>query len=423
MSKAEEYIWKKVCGRKLTKQELYTIVGDIKNEKLSKLETSLFLSNLDAKGMDMDELEHLTRALADSGEKIRFDEPVYDKHSIGGVPGSKISLLVVPIVASYDMLIPKISSRAITSSGGTADIAEVLMPVEFSAEEFRGITYKTRGAIAHGGSLNLAPVGDMLIDKVAFTMEKESNSQMIASIMAKKLCVGARNVVIDIPVGSVKSPDMTTAEELAYKFKTLGDRLEMNVGCIITYGSQPIGRTVGPALEAREAVEALYHCGPLYESGEPFSLTEKATAVAGVLLTMAGKSSDINIGKDYANKALCNGMALKKMREIIEAQGGDPDVKPEDIQIGEYRYEIKAHDRGYVRNINNSAITKVARAAGAPRDKGAGVVLYGKENSKMRKGDVIMEIYAERESKLTDAIRVAKTLKPIAVEGIMLEYI
>lgn len=409
------YIKKKMEGKKLLPEEIRTIIEDAVSYNLTDLEIAAFLLSQEFHGMSMDEIEALTRAMVETGETIDFGRPAFEKHSIGGVPGNKVSLLIVPIVASLGVLIPKTSSRAITSPTGTADTMEVLAPVEFTAEEFREIALKVGGAIVWGGRLGLAPTDDIFI-RVEHPLEIDPRGQMLASIMSKKLATGTKGLVVDIPTGKgAKVRSIEEAELLSSQFVELGRRFGIRVQCGITYGGQPVGHAVGPALEAKEALEALQGRGPA-------SLIEKSTSLAGLLLEMAGVAPR-GSGKELAEEALTSGKALKKMREIIEAQGGNPDVRPEDIPVGEYTAEIGAPCDGYVTDVDNKSIKEIALAAGAPAEKGAGVLLHAKVGYKVEKGDPIMTIYAERESKLTEAYNVAIRTKPITVEGMLLRRI
>ncbi len=406
------YIRKKMHGKHLSKDEIYTIINDVVSGKLTEVEIAAFLLSQMFHGMSMSEIEYLTRAMVETGEVINFERVVYDKHSLGGVPGNKVSLLIVPIVAAAGLFIPKTSSKAITSPSGTADTMSVLAPVEFTVDELKEVALKAGGCIVWGGSLNLAPADDIFIN-VERKLRIDPESQMLASIMAKKLAVKANYLVIDIPTGpGTKAPTVKDGRRLAHLFVELGERLDMQVQCGITYGGQPIGHSVGPALEAKEALKALHGDGPT-------SLLEKSTALAGLLLEMGGVAHRGH-GKELAYKILNSGKALKKMREIIEAQGGDPSVKPEDIPIGEHVIEIRAPCDGYVTHVSNSAITAIARAAGAPKEKGAGVVTPFKRGHKVNKGDVIMVIHAERATKLQQAYSLAQKLKPITIEGMLL---
>jgi len=410
-----DYIKKKMEGKTLTKEEIYAIIKDIVEGNLSQLEIAAFAIAQKYLGMSLDEIEYLSRAMADTGEKIEFDEMVFDKHSIGGVPGNKVSLLIVPIVAAAGLLIPKTSSRAITSPSGTADTMEVLAPVEFEAAELKKIAKKVRGAIVWGGALNIAPADDMII-RVEYPLSLDPRSQVMASIMSKKLAVGVNFLVLDIPVGAgAKVKTMEEARLFARDFVALGERLGITVECGITYGGQPVGHTVGPALEAKEALEALMGNGPT-------SLIEKATSLSGILLEMGGLAHR-GRGEEIAKEILFSGKALKKMREIIEAQGGNPNIKPEDIPIGDKSVTLYSPADGYVARVDNIAIKKIARVAGAPIDKGAGVKLHGKVGYKVKKGDPIITIYAESETKLSYAHTLAMQLKPITIEGMLLQRI
>jgi AMP phosphorylase len=406
------FIRKKMKGSKLAKDEIETIVKDVMEGNLSDLELAGLLFAEQYEGFDINEVKSLTEAIVGSGEIIDFEEPAYDKHSVGGVPGNKVSLLIVPIVAAAGLLIPKTSSKAITSASGTADTMSVLAPISFKTEELKRIAKKTKGVIVWGGSLNLAPADDLFM-RVEYSLEINPEAQMLASIMAKKIAVGVDFLTLDIPVGrGTKVDNIEQAQSLGREFVELGQRFGVKVECGITYGDQPVGHTVGPALEAKEALEALAGNGPT-------SLIEKSTALAGVLLEMSGVIPR-GRGQDRAKEILASGKALQKMREIIEAQGGDPRVKPEDIQIGSRRVKILSPADGYVVSVDNNAIKNIARAAGSPIDKGAGIKLHAKRGYIVKKGDPLIEIYAESEGKLSEAQALTMKMEPITVEGMLL---
>lgn len=408
-----EYIRKKMAGTPLVKGEIYSIVKDTISHSLSQLEIAAFLMAQHYVGMNMDETEQLTRAIVETGRTIDFGETVVDKHSIGGVPGNKVTLIIVPIVAQAGLKIPKTSSRAITSPSGTADTMEVLAPVNFTVDELKKMVVDVGGYIAWGGSLNLAPADDLFI-KVEHPLSIDPKSQMMASIMAKKMAVGTSAMVLDIPTGKgAKVEDFESARRLGNDFIELGNRLGIKVRCGITYGNQPVGHTVGPALEAKEALETLLGNGPN-------SLIEKSTSLAGMLLEMNGIAGKNN-GQALAKDILRSGKAYRKMQEIIEHQGGNPDIKPDDIPLGEKRFIIPAPADGYVSSISNSAINAIARAAGAPTNKGAGVKLYAKMGYAVKKGDPVLEIYAENEQKLKCAQIIASRKQPFLIEGMLLE--
>ncbi|WP_462272259.1 AMP phosphorylase [Methanohalophilus sp.] len=415
--KSARLIRKNMDGEKLVQEEIYGLVKDIAEENLSEIELAAFLTSTYINDMTDDETEWLTRAMIDTGEKLEFAKgPIMDKHSIGGVPGNKISLLVVPIVAANGLLIPKTSSRAITGAGGTSDLMEILAPVEFSASQVKEMTEKVGGVLVWGGSTNIAPADDKLI-KVEYPLSIDPHCQLLASIMAKKGAVGADNVVIDIPTGpGTKIANVQEGRKLARDLINLGDRLGMNVDCALTYGASPVGRTVGPALEVREALQVL-------ENGEgPNSLIEKSMVLAGMLLEMGGVAAR-GQGNEVAMETLKNGKALAKFREIIEIQGGNPDVTFKDITAGEHTAEITAPANGYVLEFKNKRVVQIARLAGAPNDKGAGVLIHKKQGEPVKKGEPVLTIHAEKKNKLETALQNAQRDSPIVVEGMLLERV
>jgi AMP phosphorylase len=390
----------KVRGERLREQDMVTIVKDVVERHLSEVEIAAFLTALKVYGLSMGETEALSRAMVETGKTLDFGEaPILDKHSVGGIPGDKTSMLVVPIVAAAGFTIPKTSSRAITSPAGTADRVETLCPVNLAIGEIKEVVEKTNGCLVWGGALELAPADDLFI-QVEYPLGIDP--LLLPSIMSKKKAIGATHIAIDIPTGiGAKIKTMTEAYTLASDFVDLGKRLGMNIQCALTFGDQPLGFAIGPALEAREALTTL--------TGEgPSDLREKAVSLAGMLFEMVG----VEGGLQRAENVLKSGRAEKKLREIIEAQGGNPNVKPDEIPVGSEKAEVTAEQAGRVLWISTDGIVQVARAAGAPKEKGAGVVLKAKLGDSVRKGGVLFEIYAERNSKLESALELAKRLQP-----------
>jgi AMP phosphorylase len=365
----------------------------------------------------MNEIEHLTRAMVETGEQLKFaTRPIVDKHSVGGVPGNKISLLVVPIIAASGLKIPKTSSRAITGAAGTADLMEVLAPVEFSAAEVQQITDKVGGTIVWGGSTNIAPADDKIILQ-EYPFKIDARGQMLASVLAKKFAVGADLVVIDIPVGQyTKVASLQEGRKLARDFIELGERLHMKVECALTYGDSPVGHAIGPNLEVREALRVLEG------AGEPNSLIQKSLSLAGITLEMSGKAAR-GTGNTVAHDILAKGKALEKLRRIIEIQGGDPKVKADDIVPGRHQFVVNAPSSGYVIGLNNKSLISLARTAGAPHDRGAGILLHAKKGKQVKPGEPIFTIYADRAWRLQKAIEVGRQLMPVLVEGMLLDRV
>ncbi len=412
-----DYITKKMNGERLSKEETDAIIRDIVSDDLSPAELTAYITASYINALNMDEVEHLTRAMMDTGDRLSFHtHPIVDKHSIGGVPGNKITLLVVPIIAASGLKIPKTSSRAITGAGGTADLMEVLAPVEFSANDVQQMTLKVGGVIVWGGSTNIAPADDRIIIQ-EYPFRIDARGQMLASVMAKKLAVGADLVAIDIPVGrNTKIPSVQEGRKLAREFIELGDRLNIHVECAITYGESPVGRAIGPSLEVSEALRVLEG------ANEPNSLIQKSLSIAGMILEMSGKAAQ-GQGVKAAADILSSGKALEKMRQIIECQGGDPKVKSGDILPGKYSHVVNAPGTGYVIDFNNKSLIALARAAGAPHDRGAGILLHAKKGARVQEGEPIFTIYADRSWHLQKAIEEGRRLMPVMVEGMLLDRV
>ncbi|MCX6684595.1 MAG: AMP phosphorylase [Methanoregula sp.] len=412
-----DFIKKKMDNGKLSKEEMLTIIKDVVNDDLSSAELTAFIIASYINPLDMDEVEHLTRAMVETGEQIKFaSRPIVDKHSIGGVPGNKISLLVVPIIAASGLKIPKTSSRAITGAGGTADLMEVLANVEFSAGEVQKMTEKVGGVIVWGGATNIAPADDRIILQ-EYPFKIDARGQMLASVMAKKFAVGANLVIIDIPVGEhTKVPTMQDGRKLAREFIELGERLNMKVECALTYGDIPVGHSIGPKLEVIEALRVLEG------ATEPNSFIQKSLSLAGIALEMSGKAAR-GTGATMAQDILTKGKALEKFRQIIEIQGGDPNVKSGDIVPGEHQFVVNAPSSGYVIGMNNRSLITLARIAGAPHDSGAGILLHAKKGNLIKSGEPLFTLYADRSWRLQNAIEQGRRLMPILVEGMLLDRV
>jgi AMP phosphorylase len=412
-----EYIKKKMDGSRLTKEETLGIIRDVVNDDLSPAELTAFITASYINPLDMDEVEYLTRAMVETGEQIKFaTKPIVDKHSIGGVPGNKISLLVVPLIAASGLKIPKTSSRAITGAGGTADLMEVLAPVEFSAGEVQQMTEKAGGVIVWGGATNIAPADDRIIIQ-EYPFKIDARGQMLASVMAKKYAVGANLVVIDIPVGEhTKVPTMQEGRKLAREFIELGERLNMRVECALTFGDIPVGHSIGPKLEVIEALHVLEG------ATEPNSFIQKSVALAGIALEMSGKAAT-GTGAAMAQDLLVKGKAFEKFRRIIDIQGGEPNITSKDIIPGEHQFVVNAPASGYVIGMNNKSLISLARIAGAPHDTGAGILLHAKKGTPVKAGEPLFTIYADRSWRLQKALEEGRRLMPVLVEGMLLDRI
>lgn len=384
--KSMDAVRRKINGERLDQADYSDICNDIVETRYSKMEMAAFLVATGQNNLDRDELLYLTEAMLNSGERMNWREPlVADKHCIGGIPGNRTSMLVVPIVAAHGMLIPKTSSRAITSPSGTADTMEVLTNVNLSPKQLLDIVRQERGCLAWGGTAKLAPVDDMLIS-VERPLGIDSQGQMVASILSKKLAAGSTHLIIDIPVGpTAKVRQMRQALALRKLFEFVGDRLNLHLEVMITDGRQPIGFGIGPVLEARDIMKVLNN-----ELDAPSDLRQKSLQLAGRVIEF---DPDVRGGQGYniARDILESGRACEKMKNIIKTQG----EKEIDLTPGKLCYQLCAEQDGVVTHIDNFQTAKIARIAGAPIEKKAGVDLLKKLGDKVSKGEPLFKIYAE----------------------------
>ena len=379
-------VHRKIAGEPLSYAEFLALTRDIVDNRYSKMEMAAFLVACSHSGMSRDEVLSLTRAMVETGERLDWGEPlVADKHCIGGIPGNRTSMLVVPIVAAHGMLIPKTSSRAITSPAGTADTMELLAQVELTPKRLHQIVRRQRGCLAWGGTARLAPVDDILIS-VERPLSMDSPGQMIASILSKKVAAGSTHLLIDIPVGpTAKVRRMQDAVALRKLFEFVGDRMGLHTEVIITDGSQPIGRGIGPFFELRDVMQVLEN-----DPRAPQDLRQKALRLAGRVIEF---DPDIRGGEGYAvaRDILDSGRALDKMQAIVRAQGPSG-VRP---SPGRLCRKVHAQRAGYVTAIDNLRMANLARLAGAPMDKGAGVDLNKKLGDRVKKGELLYSIHAD----------------------------
>lgn len=404
-----EFIKKKLDGFTLDKMEIDEIVKDIVENKLTEIEITYFVSACYRNGMSIYESAYLTEAIVAHGKKLNLKHyPILDKHSLGGVPGNRVTMILVPIIAAAGYIIPKTSTRSITSCSGTSDTMEVLAPVEFHVDDIKKIVKKTNAAMVWGGVLELASADDRLI-KIEKVLSLDPEGILLASILAKKNAVGATHVVLDIPIGKeCKLKHKKDARRLKRKFELLGKLLGINIKAVITDGSQPIGYGIGPALEARDVLYLLQN----NKEKMPKDLRKKSILMATALLQMVGVK---NANKKVID-ILDSGKAYEKMKEVIMAQGGNSKIQPEQIKIGKFKYIAKAKQEGSVKEISNKYLTKIAKAAGAPTDKGAGIYIPIKLNDKVKIGQTLFTIFAENEKKLEFAIKIYNNSKVVNVE-------
>lgn len=409
--KAIQAIKKKLVGKRLTYDETLSIMEQISSEKLGPILTTYFAAAGFKEGFSHEELYYLTKAMVETGPRLSFTGIIAGKHSMGGVAGTRTTMIVVPIVAAAGFKIPKNSTRAITSPAGTADTMEVLAPVTFTPRLIERFVRGVGGCIVWGGYLGLAPADDVIIEieqPIAF----ESFDKIIVSVMAKQIASGVNHLVLDIPVGlTMKIQHFKDAEDIAAKFSYLGKRFGIKVIPDINEIRQNAGRGVGPLLEARDVLKVLEQ-----RPDRPLALEARALRLASKLLdicydTQNPKNRDVR-GEEVARAILTSGRALEKMRDIIRVQGGNPDVASDDLKPGKYAYSYRTPKKGRVVAINNQQIASVCRLLGCPTDKKSGLYMYHKLEDAVDKGDILCTLYGSEEWRLKEAI---KTLPNIPI--------
>jgi thymidine phosphorylase len=304
------------------------------------------------------------------------------------------------------LTVPKTSSRAITSPAGTADTMGVLSDVSLSADRIYEVIGKTGGCIVWGGALELAPADDVLIT-VERPMELDTEAQMVASILAKKKSAGATHVLIDIPVGrSAKVRTYAAAERLAALFRDVAARIDLRLEVVLTDARAPIGRDIGPRLEALDVL-AVLRC----EDEAPQDLREKSLYLASRILEISGKVQP-NAGYPEARRALDSGAALKKFADIVNAQGAR-ELPPE----APYRHVIASWADGRIREIDCWEIARVAKRAGAPANVAAGVRMLRTIGDVVAKDEPLFEIHSSSAEQLDTAKTYAESRPEIIIFG------
>lgn len=396
---AIQSIQKKLLGKKLSYKEVYALMDEIGHRRLSDILTTYFVASSFKEGFSPEELFFLTKAMVETGTKLHFKGVVADKHSTGGVAGTRTSMILVPIIAAAGIKIPKTSSRAITSPAGTADVMETLAKVTFSPAQIKDIVEKVGGCIVWGGYLGIAPADDVII-RIEEPLSFESFDKIIISIMAKKVAIGANHLILDIPVGkTMKIRHFFDAEKVKEKFKNLAARFNIKVVFDVSETLEPAGRGVGAALEARDVLYVLEQ-----QKVRPLRLEAKALRLAGKLLSIcfADMGSKKN-GEEEAKRILSQGIALKKFREIIKAQKGDDQISSDTFKIKAHTAEIHSVRSGKIKEINNYNLNALAKILGAPQDKFAGLYLFKKLDEFITKREPLLRLYSTDKYRLKEA--------------------
>jgi len=394
--KSINFIKKKLKGRELEKQEIKEIIQDISNNALREAEIAFFITALNSEGMSLTEIKYLIQAMVETGKQLKLRGKVVDKHCIGGIAGNRTTPLVVAICGAAGLIMPKTSSRAITSAAGTVDVVETIAKVDFSLKQIKQIIKKTGACMVWGGALGLAPVDDKII-KIEKIVKVDSDAQLLASILSKKISVDSNYILIDIPYGKSAKVTKRKAEKLKTKFLNLGRKFDLKVQVVLTDGREPIGNSVGPILEIIDILKILQN-----KPDAPKDLKDKSIMLAGKLLEMSGKAKT-NQGIKMATQIIESGKAYEKFEQIIKAQQGA--INKSKLKLGKYTHIVYSKSNRKIKSYDNKLINSLARNAGCPEDKSAGIYFHKKANQSISKGDKIMTIYSQSKEKLEHAVK------------------
>lgn len=389
----------RIYGHRFESSALYAIISDIVNGKYSDVHLSSFITACAALPLDEDETIALTKAMVDVGERLSWrGSPILDKHSVGGLPGNRTTPIVVSIVAAHGLTMPKTSSRAITSPAGTADTMETMAPVDLDLASIRRVVEQEAGCIVWGGSVRLSPADDILI-RIERALDIDSEGQLIASVLSKKIAAGSTHLVLDIPIGpTAKVRSAGAAQVLSQRLTEVAGIFGIQTTVVLSDGSQPVGRGIGPALEARDVLSVLQN-----EVGASEVLKQRACVLAGALLELGGLAGK-GAGVSLAIKTVDNGGAWAKFQRICEAQGGMR-VPP----VAKQQHPLLATATGCVKSIDNRKIAKLAKLAGAPGVRAAGVELYVEIGERITIGRHICCVHADAPGELSYALEYAST--------------
>ena len=391
---SESFVRAKAYGERLDAAAFDAIIGDIAKGLYSDLHLAAFITACAGDRLDLAETTDLTRAMIRVGDRISWPYPVVaDKHCVGGLPGNRTTMLVVPIIAALGLPIPKTSSRAITSPAGTADTMETVAPVDLDLQAMRRVVEREGGCIVWGGAVRLSPADDILI-QVERPLDFDSDGQLVASVLSKKAAAGATHIILDLPVGpTAKVRSREAAKRLGDRLVTVGATLGLNVRIVETDGSQPVGRGIGPALEARDVLMVLQQ-----QADAPIDLRDRALHLAGELIELAGRAQPGD-GRRIAADVLSTGRAWSKFQAICEAQGG-----MRTPPVADYRHPVLASVSGRITAMDNRRLAKAAKLAGAPQAAAAGLVLHARLTDRVEAGQPLFTVHAQSRGELAYAL-------------------
>lgn len=394
-----KFVAKRLQGEELSYKETLEIMKDIVSYRLDDALIAFYLSKVFFSSISDQELYHLTKAMVESGQQFDFGKKlIVDKHSTGGLAGNRITPIIVAIISALGLSMPKTSSRAVTSPAGTADVFEVLAPVSFSPAEVKKLLTKNNSFLIWGAD-GIAPADDRIIE-IANELPVEPFSKLVTSIMAKKVAMDIKCLVVDVPVNpTAKVKSLEEAREIEKLFLGLGRLFNMKVKVVFYTSFGPIGRGIGPALEARDVLRVLQQ-----KENRPTDLQKKSVYYCAEMLKLAGKAEGSEANRQ-ALECLTSGRAWKQMQKIIKAQGGKPNIDSEDIKIGRFVHSVKAETSGSIQTIDNKALGWVNRSLGNPTIKQAGTYLDRSVGESVKKGETLFTIYATSQSRLNFALK------------------
>lgn len=383
----------KIYGHRLNRNGFDAIMSDISRSRYANIHIAAFLTAMAAHKANLNEVTDLTAAMVNVGEHLNWGvSPVADKHCVGGLPGNRTTPIIVAIVSACGLTMPKTSSRAITSPAGTADVMEVVTPVNLQVDKMKQVVREQGGCFVWGGSLALSPADDLMI-RVARPLELDSDAQLVASVLSKKIAAGATHVVIDIPIGpTAKVRTREQADHLEQMLTHVAFANGLNLRVVRTDGSAPVGRGIGPALEARDVLKVL-RC----EEDAPRDLKDRALLLAGELLEFC-QVVPAGDGLQKAQQVLESMDALKQFKSICLAQGGFNEPRTASLQ-----YVVCANQSGIIKTIDNRRLSRLAKLLGAPEAATAGLDLHETLHAQVELGQPLFTLHAETEGELNYA--------------------
>src|SRR5215813_6951880 len=406
-----DIIAKKRDGYELGRDEINFVIRGYTNGEIADYQVAALLMAIYLRGMSSEETVALTEAMLHSGEIVDFSDlgrPRVDKHSTGGV-GDKTSLVIAPVVAAAGILVPMISGPALAHSGGTLDKLESIpgFRTDLSLTEFRS-TLESVGAALIGQTAEIAPADKKLYALRDVTATVACRPLMAASIMSKKLAEGASGLVLDVKTGSgAFLKDENDARELGRIMISIARGLHKECLVLITDMNQPLGRAVGNALELIEAFETLKGRGP-----DDFNYL--CRELSAEMLVMGGVSSDTAAGRQVYDELVSSGAALEKMREIINAQGGEPGVidNYDLLPRAEQNRDLLSSETGYVQTIDTEALGHASMLLGAGRarldaeiDLGVGLSVHARIGDKLERNSRLVTIHFNDSERVDEAAK------------------